>query len=454
MRSNGTEAAKSDAGFRDVLRQRAFSVAFLAEAQSIAGDQLARVALSVLVFDRTGSAGATALTYALTFVPAILGGVLAARVGDRYSRRTVMVACDVFRAALFALMAISGMPLPVLGTLLVIAVFVGPVFAAAEVAYLAAVLDPEPFRVGTALRLMTSQIAQVGGFAVGGVIIAFLDPRGGLLVDAATYAISAAALGLLLPTSPKTAVSTPAGTHRAESRPVPWSNRDLLWSRLRVRRLIGLCWLAGFFVIPEGLAVPFAAEIHASTTRAGLLLAAIPFGGAIGAFVLVRSRTGAKRETTAAWMAIAAGIPLVVTALEPPWAVALVAWALSGALAAYQVEVNSLIVNRLPESRRANLLGIIGAGLVGAQGVGVVVFGALAQWWGAGNAIGVAGLLGSLAAAALRWGPSMRRPVGGRVSRTSDSSGSGGAHSTVGGLDRREGQHQPEAQANALHSTG
>ena len=40
------------------------------------GDQLARVALSVLVFARTDSAALTGLTYALTFVPAFIGGAL------------------------------------------------------------------------------------------------------------------------------------------------------------------------------------------------------------------------------------------------------------------------------------------------------------------------------------------------------------------------------------------
>lgn len=426
MRSNGTEAAKSTIGFRDVLRQRSFTVAYLAEAQSIAGDQLARIALSVLVFDRTGSAGATALTYALTFLPAILGGVLAARVGDRYSQRAVMVGCDVFRAVLFALMAIDGLPLPVLGALLIVAVFAGPVFAASEVTYLAAALEPERFRVGAALRLTTSQIAQVGGFAVGGVVIAFLHPRGGLLVDAATYAVSALALGLLLPPAPTSSAASPVAAPASDAtgaRVLSGSNRSLLWSKLRVRRLIGLCWLAGFFVIPEGLAVPFAAEIHASTTQTGLLLAAIPLGGAVGAIALVRSGGGAKRETLAAWMAIGAGMPLLVTAWEPPWAIAVLAWAVSGALAAYQVEVNALIVNRLPAARRAHLLGIVGAGLVGAQGIGMVVFGVFAQWWGAGNAVGVAGLVGSVAAAALRWGPMMRRSDGPGSDGRSDADG-------------------------------
>ena len=52
----------------------------------------ARVALSVLVFQRTDSAFLTGLTYALTFVPALVGGILLSGLGDRYPRREVMVA--------------------------------------------------------------------------------------------------------------------------------------------------------------------------------------------------------------------------------------------------------------------------------------------------------------------------------------------------------------------------
>jgi hypothetical protein len=51
-------------GFRDALAVGEFRVLWLAHAQSRLGDQLARVAIAVLVFSRTSSALLTALTYA------------------------------------------------------------------------------------------------------------------------------------------------------------------------------------------------------------------------------------------------------------------------------------------------------------------------------------------------------------------------------------------------------
>src|SRR5947208_17102690 len=91
-----------------------FRALFAAFVASIAGDQLARVALTVLVFDRTGSAGLAGLTYALTVLPAIVGGPLLSGLADRLPRRRVMITCDVARAGLVAVMAIPALSLWVL----------------------------------------------------------------------------------------------------------------------------------------------------------------------------------------------------------------------------------------------------------------------------------------------------------------------------------------------------
>src|SRR5436190_16773362 len=98
--------------FREVLGIREFRSLWAAELLSVIGDQLARVALAVLVFNRTSSASLTALTYALTFAPAVLGGALLSGLADRFPRRLVLVSTDLLRAALAGSMAIPGLSLP------------------------------------------------------------------------------------------------------------------------------------------------------------------------------------------------------------------------------------------------------------------------------------------------------------------------------------------------------
>src|SRR5882757_7620488 len=99
------------ARWRDVFGHAEFRALFLAGVLSVAGDQLARVALSVLVFERTESAGLTALTYALTYVPDLVFGPLLAGFADRYPRRRVMIIADLARAVLVAAMALDALPL-------------------------------------------------------------------------------------------------------------------------------------------------------------------------------------------------------------------------------------------------------------------------------------------------------------------------------------------------------
>src|SRR3954447_11200676 len=148
MRAHAPEAPVR---FADALRLRAFAVLFAAEVQSIAGDPLARVALSVLGFRETDSATATGLIFALTFLPAIAGGALLGSLGDRYRRRAVMITVESIRAALFATMAVPSLSTSLRVVLLVLAVFVGPLFTTAGISYLAAALSPETFRVATGL---------------------------------------------------------------------------------------------------------------------------------------------------------------------------------------------------------------------------------------------------------------------------------------------------------------
>jgi hypothetical protein len=56
---------------------------WLAQVLSTAGDQIVRVALTLLVYDRTRSALLAAVTFVMGMLPAFAGGTLLAGLGDR-----------------------------------------------------------------------------------------------------------------------------------------------------------------------------------------------------------------------------------------------------------------------------------------------------------------------------------------------------------------------------------
>jgi MFS family permease len=385
--------------FIDVLRSRVFLVLYVAETQSVIGDQLARVALTVLVFQRTHSTSETALTYALTFLPAIAGGALLSGLGDRFPQRTVLVCCDVARAALLAAMAVHGLPIGVLFALLTLVVFLGPAFTAAEVSLVAAVLDSERYRVATGLRMITNQLAQVAGFAVGGVIVSLLSSQWALRIDACSFALSA----LVIAWGTRTASARASQARKGPATPKIGLGAivRVLRADRRLRANVGLAWLAGFFIVPEGLAAPYAEAIGGTTASVGILLTAIPAGSVVGAYIVLRRVRPVRRARVVGIMAVLTGLPLLGCAANPNLLASLVLWCLSGVFAAYLLDVVTSIVQLTPPDRRSRVVGLVGAGLIGVQGIGLIVFGITAAHIGAGPAIAMAGGIGAVLAAPL-----------------------------------------------------
>jgi MFS family permease len=380
---------------------------WLADIQSWAGDQLARVALSVMVFDRTGSALTTAAVYALTFLPEIIAGALLAGLADRYSRRTVMIVCDILRAGLVGAMAIPGVPIAVICLLLVIAILVGRPFASAENALLPDILSHERFVVANGLRMMTEQFAQLGGFAFGGLAITLVGSRGGLAIDAVTFLISAAMITIFVKPRP---APSPGEDQSSTMRSSTMAAVRLLAREPALRVLISLGWLAAFYVAPEGLAPAYAASIGAGPTAVGLLLAAIAAGCVIGTYILVRIVPQYRQQSLIGPLAISTGLPLIACAFHPGLAVSLVLWALSGALSAFQVLTAAAFIRAIPPHRRGQTIGLASSGLLAIQGVGILVFGVVADAIGAAGAIAIAAAVGSAVAVplAIVW---MRQPV-------------------------------------------
>ncbi|GLZ31653.1 MFS transporter [Lentzea sp. NBRC 105346] len=386
-----------------------FRTLWTAELFSIAGDQLARVALSVLVFDRTHSPAWTALTYALTMLPNLVSGVLLSGLADRFPRRTVMVTSDLVRAALVGLMAIPGTPLVVLAALLVLVQLAEPPFAAAQGALLPEVLG-ERYEDGQSVHLVTHQAGLLAGFAGGGVVVALLGTSGALAVDAATFALSALVLRVGLRERPASQPSrnppAPQVTTRTRWREWAAQIRDgagLVWRDRKLRILMLLGWLALFSVVPEGLAAPFANEVGAGAAAVGLLLAADPAGMIVGAFLL---RFLKDRSRWLGVLAVGTSLPLLGYLTSPNLAVALALLALSGCASAYQITAGATFVRLVPPERRGQALGFARSGLIAAQGIGVALGGVVASWTGsAAVTIAVAGAFGTVLAlaAAAAW---------------------------------------------------
>ncbi|MCT2587909.1 MFS transporter [Actinophytocola gossypii] len=373
-------------GFSAVLAVREFRALWFAEAQSIFGDQLAKVALTILVYDRTGSALWAALVYALTFLSALAGGLGLSQLADRFPRRQLMVTCTAAQAVLVGLMAIPGMSIPALCALvLAVGLAQSPAAAAQNAVTRVIFKDDELYLRSQDLRGITTNTLMLLGLAGGGVLVVGIGTSWALAINAVTFAISTVVV------------------HRfTQNREAAGSSEDgwfgaarYVFGTSRMRVLITLSWLVGLVVIPEGLVAPLAKELGASSAAIGVMLAADPLGFVVGTYVLSRFVPAHHRVRVMGVLAAASSATLILFALNPHVAFAIGLLALSGAFGAYQITVSATFTSLVPDEIRGGAFGIIRTGLRVSQGVGVAVGGAVAEGIGSTTTtIALAGALG------------------------------------------------------------
>ncbi len=406
--------------FRDVLAVGEFRSLWAAQLISVLGDQLARVALTVLVYERTGSAFLAAVTFVASVIPVFLGGLTLAGLADRFPRRAVMITCDLLRCLLVLVMALPGMPVAVLVALLFCVTLVGAPFSAARAAIYPDVLTGDRYAMGQAITLTTNEFAQVIGFAVGGAVAGFLGTRVSLVADAVTYALSAAVVTAWVRPRPaparEPAAPEPAAPEPGAQAPGAGSaGRDgdrgtfgkkggfgsaarlvLRTPELRLPMLFG--WLAAFYNVPEGVAAPLAKSLSGGAAAVGVILAAQVLGESAGMLAFGRLVPPRARRRWMGPLAVAACAVLVLFALPLPLGAALPVLALSGVFGAYQIAAIAAFVSAVPGEIRGAAFGLAQGGMSLGQGSVMIAAGAAAGAFAPAAIIAVTGAAGALCA--------------------------------------------------------
>ncbi len=164
---------------------------------SLLGDGASWIALSWLAVTR-GGAAALAILGVCYFAPIIVGGALAGKVVDQFSRRWLLVADSLVRAAAMASVpAVAWWHSVPIGQLYAVAAVYG-VFKILPIGIVPAVLpDLVPERrlsAAIAMEAVATGAAALVGPVLGGALIPFIGAPRVLAVDAASYLVFAAAV--------------------------------------------------------------------------------------------------------------------------------------------------------------------------------------------------------------------------------------------------------------------
>lgn len=346
-------AAKERVRFRDVFADPGYRRLFLAQTASRAGDAFRTVALAIVVFELTGSGLGTAGVIVAEIVPVLLLAPVAGELVDRLPRRAVMVAADVWRAALMALLPLVDSSV---GAVYAVAfgLSVGSVFFNPAAGSLVPALVQERQLVAANSGIWTAAVlAQIALAPAAGGMVALLGATPAFLLDAATYAASALLLlGLRVP-------AAPASTRAAGS----WAGRvreglSLLVTERLLRILAAGQLLAALSAGATSALLVVLAErrLEVGADGFGLLIGAIGIGAAAGPFLLTRVTDDPRRPGLVFGPYLLRGVVDLVVATATSLPAALAAMAAYGlGTSTGAVTFNSLLQAEVPAQARGRV---------------------------------------------------------------------------------------------------
>jgi hypothetical protein len=376
-------------GYGAVLRVDGLRNVFIAHAVSMVGTVAAQVALSILIFERTGSPLLSALVLVCSFLPYALGGIALSSIADRFPARRVLVSCDLISAACIACMLIPGLGVGALLGLLLLTGIVAPIFAGARAASLAALLDADLFPVGRSLLRAIAQLTVLSGFALGAVAVAAIGPTWLLAADVVTFVASAALIGFGTPYTP--AVGVRGSTVRESL-----SGLKYLMGNVGLRRLILLSWVVpAFSSMPDGLAVAYTAQTGTAAAAAGALFAGYSVGTVLGEITAARLKPATRRRLVIPLIMVSQ-LPAIAFVATPGIALSAVLLAISGSGYAFNQGIDPLILAGTDPAYRGRLFTVQTSGLMAIQGVSIALAGAVGTLLRPNLTIALAGVVGTV----------------------------------------------------------
>ncbi len=388
--------------------QRSFRLFFFGQGISAIGDRIVSVALAFAVLDLTGSVKDLGLVLAAQTIPLVLFVLVGGVWSDRLPRRAVMLASDLIRAGAqgaSAVLLLSGnahiWQLAVLQA----------VYGAAEAFFspAAQALLPETVAAGdlqqaNALIAVSGNVANIGGPALAGILVATLGAGWGLAIDAGSFLVSATYLSLMrvqavIPAARTGAISELRAGWRA------FRSRTWLWvSALEFMGSNALCFSPYLVLGPE----------IARTSLGGPgAWAAISTASGIGAVLggIVGLRWNPRYPLRAMFVTSVIGTTplLVLLGAAAPLAVLLFAAVISGvSISFFNLVWFAVVQRRIPGEELSRVSSWDALGSYAITPIGLAAAGPIGIALGLKTTLYVAAALGALGTAAVLAVPSVR----------------------------------------------
>ena len=353
--------------YRELFRAPEFTPLFLTAAVQVGAQTLSGLALGTLIYLETGSPLLSALAMFGPSLAQVIGATTLLSAADRLPpRATTTGTCLAFGLGTAAL-AIPRLPLWATFAIILSLGLIASLAGGVRYGLLNEILPKESYLLGRSVLNMSVGTMQICGFAVGGVLVTTLSPRGTLLAGASLYLAAAAAGWFGLSPRPPRAAGRPSISDT-------WRNNAWLWSSAPRRYIYLALW------VPNGLIVGCESLFVAYAPRhAGLLFASAALGMLAGDTLAGRFVPHRWRERLGAPLRLLLAAPYLIFILHPalPLAVAAIVLASIGYSATLLLQQRLMALT--PDELSGHALGLHSSGMLAMQGIGAVLAGTVAQ---------------------------------------------------------------------------
>lgn len=412
--AGASEPAAADGGTGEAAHtapharpRTALTALLAAHAVSQTGNVVTSFAVPFYVLGTGGSGVEVGVAALAATLPVVVGGPLGGVVADRVGHRRSAVVADVVSGVTVLAVPVLAVTVGLPFWALLALVFVSGLFDAPGQTARRVMLPSLSTAAGVRLERSvgfldgSERLAKLVGATLAGLLVALLGPLGTLVVDAASFAVSALLTLLLVP---RATAGSRAGSSTAGAAGQTDADRASFWTDLaegarfvardRLMRLVVALVLVTNLLdaARSSTLLPIYADDRLGGAAALGLIVAVMGGcalvGSVG-FGLVAHRVP-RRVTFAVCFALAGGPSSAAFALDLPLAWLVAATAVSGlAAGAINPILGAVELERVPEHLRARVFGLITAGAWAGVTIGALLGGVAADTVGLAVAFGV-----------------------------------------------------------------
>lgn len=343
-----------------IFRKRDFSLLWLAQLVSTIGSSLTDLAAGILVFTITGSALNVGLVLMVTAIPTLFVGLFAGVFVDRFNRKRILLASDLLRGILVALIPVAYITLGnntgmiAMYVILFLAATVRQFFDPAWESVLPEIASEEELISANSFLSISSFGSTAIGFALAG-LLAGIDIHLPFWIDAATFAFSFVLVLLVrIPAHQAEEESTTASVivdNLKVGASYIWQTKLLRWLFLINLPVMLSFGLWNVLLLPMAIRV-----LHATNFEYGLQEGVTSVGFVAGSFLMARF---GDRLPEGTWMVAGTflmGIVGVGYGLAPNIQVAIVLVTVSGFLnSPMSIARRGLLQKNIPRAMRGRV---------------------------------------------------------------------------------------------------